>query len=360
MPVDTRRQALAAALAAAQPDLPALLVTKPVNVRYVTGFTGSNGAVLVPRDGDAVLATDGRYATQAAGEVGDGVEVVVARSLGAELVERAAQGGLRRVGVERHHLTLAAYDALAKAADRAGVELIDGGSAVEAIRERKDDDEIAALAAACQITDEVFAAVLGELRPGLTETDVAWRLRVLMHDRDAEPAFDSIVAFGENSARPHHQPTDRALRAGDLVKLDFGAKVAGYHADMTRTVVAGRAQAWQREVHDVVRRIQAEARARTVPGAVPVDLDTAARSAIEAAGYDVAHGLGHGVGLEIHESPFLVPGSTADRLVDRVPVTVEPGVYLPGRGGVRVEDTVLVREGGPEALTTSPRELIEI
>jgi Xaa-Pro aminopeptidase len=144
------------------------------------------------------------------------------------------------------------------------------------------------------------------------------------------------------------------------VKLDFGGRIAGYHSDMTRTVVLGSAADWQRDLHALVASIQAELRAATVPGAVPVELDGVAAERIRAAGHDAAHGLGHGVGLEIHESPFLVPGSTAARLAERVPVTVEPGVYLPGRGGVRIEDTVVVRTGGAESLTTSPRELIEV
>jgi Xaa-Pro aminopeptidase len=181
-----------------------------------------------------------------------------------------------------------------------------------------------------------------------------------MHERGAEPAFDAIVAFGPHSAIPHHQPTDRPLAPGDLVKLDFGAQVHGYHADMTRTVVVGSPAAWQRELHDAVREMQQRARARVVPGAVPVELDDVVRDEIRAAGYDVAHGLGHGVGLQIHEAPFLVAGSAAAPLELGVPVTVEPGVYLPGRGGVRIEDTVLVRPEGAEPLTTSPRELLEV
>jgi Xaa-Pro aminopeptidase len=351
---DRRRKALRDRLG---DDVDAILVTRLVNVRYLTGFTGSNAALLVGSDGAAVLATDGRYAEQARAEAGD-VEVLVTRATQTDLVRRAAGSGHRRIALERDDVTLAAHDRLVEAAPDA--EFADARGAVEALRVVKDDDEIALLREACAVTDAAFDAVLPSVREGVTERDVAWALLRAMHERGAGPAFDSIVAFGENSARPHHQPTDRALARGDLVKLDFGAQVGGYHADMTRTVVLGPAADWQRDLHALVRDIQADARARTDVGAVPADLDEGVRVAITAAGYDVAHGLGHGVGLEIHESPFLTPGSAADRLVDRVPVTVEPGVYLPGRGGVRIEDTVVVRHGGAEPLTRSPRDLLEL
>ena len=355
MTTEARRAALAARLG---DDADAFLVSSLVNVRYLTGFTGSNAALLMARDGSAVLATDGRYATQAAEEAA-GVELRVTRSLGPELIKHAARRRWRRVGIERAHLSVAAYDGL-RAAAGDDVELADLGEPVEALRVHKDDSELIAIAAACRVTDEVFTAVLGRLRPGVTETDVAWAMRVEMHHRGSEPAFESIVAFGPNSAIPHHRPSDRALRAGDLVKLDFGANVDGYASDMTRTVVLGPAEEWQRELHGLVRSIQQGCRSAAVPGAIPVELDARAGEQIRAAGHSAAHGLGHGVGLQIHESPFLVPGSTADRLADGVPVTIEPGVYLPGRGGVRIEDTVLVRAGGADSLTHSSRELIEI
>ena len=355
MSFESRRTALANVVA----DIAdAYLVTNLVNVRYLTGFTGSNAAMLVPADGAPLLATDGRYATQARQECPD-VELLVARRLGADLVEHARQAGWRRLAIERHQVTLTAYDALLGAAAD-DVDYVDGGLAVEKLRTVKDETEIALLRQACQVTDEVFAAVLPALRPGVTEVDIAWRMREEMRIRDAEPAFDSIVAFGPNSARPHHQPTGRALATGELVKMDFGARVGGYHADMTRTVCCGGAADWQRDLHALVEVIQQEARKQVTIGAVPEQIDAAVRARIEGTGHDVAHGLGHGVGLEIHESPFLVPDSPAARLVDRVAVTVEPGIYLPGRGGVRIEDTVLVSADGAEPFTTSPRELIEI
>ena len=355
MPVAQRLQALGTAL---NGTADAYLVSLPVNVRYLTGFTGSNGAVLVTADGSGLLATDGRYATAAAQQSPD-VELIVTRRVVPDLVTHARQRGLRRIAIERHGMSLGAYDAVLDAAGD-DVEFVDGEQAVEALRSVKDADEISLLSAACRVTDEAFDAVLEELRPGVSELDIAWRLREEMHRRGAEPAFDSIVAFGPNSARPHHEPTARPLARGDFVKMDFGACVEGYHADMTRTVCCGQAADWQRDLHALVAQIQRDTSAEVRPGALPVELDAAARHRIETAGHEVAHGLGHGVGLEIHESPFLVQESTAARLVDRVAVTVEPGIYLPGRGGVRIEDTVLVSPEGAESLTTSPRELIEI
>ena len=354
MTTASRRDALVAAL---PEDVDGALVTHLVNVRYLTGFTGSNAAVLVLRERDPQLATDGRYTEQAAVEAPD-VRIVVTRSLGPRLIQRAVELGARRVAIERHHVTLTEHDSLRAAAD--AVELTDLGDAVEQLRIEKDPGELAALAEACEITDAAFADVLQILRPGITERDVAWRLLESVRDAGAEgAAFDSIVAFGPHSAVPHHQPTDRPLAVGDLVKMDFGARVRGYHADMTRTVVCGTPADWQRDLHDQVAAVQEECRAATVPGADPLELDLLAQRLIEKTGYRLVHGLGHGVGLEIHERPFLVPSTTAARLVARVPVTVEPGIYLPGRGGVRIEDTVLVAPGGADPLTTSTRELVE-
>ena len=352
---DDRRRALAASL---HGIADAYLVTNIVNVRYLTGFTGSTAALLVSADGSAVLATDGRYEVQARQQT-PGVDVLVTRRLSGDLVAHASGANRRRIAIERHAITLTGYDAMLDIADES-VEFVDGEQRVERLRAVKDEGEIALLTEACRITDEAFAAILGELRPGVAEKDIAWRLREHMRARGADIAFDSIVAFGPDSARPHHSPGDRPLAVGDLVKMDFGACVGGYHADMTRTVCCGAASEWQRELHSLVVDIQQVARGEIRPGAVPVELDAATRARIEQAGHDVAHGLGHGVGLEIHESPFLVPESTAARLVDRVAVTVEPGIYLPGRGGIRIEDTVLVSADGAESLTTAPRELIEI
>ena len=338
-------------------DIDAMLVTKLVNVRYLTGFTGSSGAVLVRRDGDAVLATDGRYDEQARAEAPE-LPIVVSRTPAAELVATARNRDPSRLGIEWTHVTLASFDALRDAAG--DVDLVAAPGSVEQLRECKDEDEIAALRTACAVTDHAFSVGMDLLRPGLTERELAWALVSAMRAAGAQDAFDSIVAFGENSSMPHHQPTARSLRHGDLVKVDFGALVDGYHADMTRTVVFGSAQDWQRELHAQVAAVAQSCRAAAVAGAVPVELDAFARDQIAACGHPSAHGLGHGVGLEIHESPLLVPGSGAAPLRPGCTVTIEPGIYLPGRGGVRIEDVLLITDGAPELLTSTARDLVEV
>lgn len=373
-PYADRRRRLVDVLAAAgtsdnQPAAEALLVTDPVNVRYLCGFTGSNGALLVTADA-AVLATDGRYTEQAAAESPD-VELVVTRQLTTELLARSRTLGAGRVGFEAEHLTVAAHRRLADAvpdgdaamaAAGGRVELVAAGRLVEALRVHKDESEIALLTEACAITDRALADVLVTLRPGMTEREVAHALeaRMLAHGAEAR-AFSTIVATGPHSSIPHHQPTDRPIAAGDLLKMDFGALAGGYHADMTRTVVVGAEPAgWQRDLYALVAEAQRRGREALAVGAALRDVDLAARSVIADAGHaeHFPHGLGHGVGLVIHEDPFFSHAATGT-LDDRTPVTVEPGVYLPGRGGVRIEDTLVVRAGGtPTLLTQSTKELL--
>lgn len=347
-------------LARALPEsIEALLVTDSRNVRYLTGFTGSNGALLVFRDIPPVVSTDSRYLVQIAAQSPD-LECVDARDPAAALAARAAAEGVGQLGVEATDVTLAQRERLVSAVAGAA-ELVAVTGLVEGLRCVKDGPEIAVLSRACAITDLAFADLLGSLRPGVSEREAAWMLEtsVRAHGGDGM-AFDSIVAFGPNSAIPHHEPSDRPCARGDLVKVDFGAKVDGYHADMTRTIAVPPVADWQRDLHAVVFAVQETCRAATVVGARPAELDELARREIEAAGHASTHGLGHGVGLAIHEAPFLTASSTADRLVAHVPVTIEPGVYLPGHGGVRIEDTVLLGSDGARALTTSPRELIEL
>ncbi|MFC7733140.1 M24 family metallopeptidase [Actinomadura keratinilytica] len=351
-----RRERLAAWTAAH--DLDALLVTRLVNVRYLTGLDSSNAALLVPADGPPVLATDGRYAGTAA-RVCPELEAVIDRHTAEKLLERAAAAGARRLGFEPHAVTVERHTGLTRAAPD-GLELRPAGRPVEELRTVKDDAELALLAEACAITDRAFDAVLPMLRPGVTEREIAVALERRMVDLGAErPAFDSIVASGPNGAIPHHRPGDRPLARGDLVTMDFGARRGGYHADMTRTVAIGAAADWQRDLYDLVRRAQQAAVEAARPGAETRDVDAAARDLIAAAGHggDFTHGVGHGVGLEIHEAPLLGYDRTG-KLVDRVPITAEPGIYLAGRGGVRIEDTLVARTGGPELLTTTTKDLL--
>src|SRR6266545_6210098 len=310
----------------------AALITSGVNVRYLTGLASSNAALLLPVSGTAVLATDSRYAPAAQRDCPD-LELVTDRFTEPAL----AASGLTLIPMHR---------------------------AVEGLRMVKDEAEIALLARACQITAESFEAVLAGIRPGRTERELAIALEREMTDRGAEKlAFDTIVASGPNGDTPHHVPTDRPIFAGDLVTIDCGARYVGYHADMTRTVAVGEPAAWQREIYDQVAAAQQAGLAAVAVGADVADVDAAARDLISAAGHGghFGHGTGHGVGLEIHEAPMIGYGRTG-RLTAGVPVTIEPGIYLPGRGGVRIEDTLVVRAGTGaipgELLTTVTRELL--
>ena len=358
----TRRDGLRAVLAAADAD--AALITSLVNVRYLTGLASSHAALLVPADGQPVLATDSRYALAAARDCPD-TELVTTRTVETTLAGLAGQRGLRRLAFEAHEMTVARHAALTSA--DGGLELRPLGRVVEDLRVVKDAGELALLAHACAITGDAFDAVAPQIKTGMTERELAVLIERAMIERGAEkPAFDTIVASGPNGAIPHHTPSARAFAPGDMITIDCGARYGGYHADMTRTVVLGPPALWQRDLYALVAAAQQAGIAAAEPGAAVADVDAAARDLITQAGHgeQFSHGLGHGVGLEIHEAPMLGharPGT----LADQVPITVEPGIYLPGRGGVRIEDTLVVRSGTPAAArdlltttaTATPREL---
>ena len=271
------------------------------------------------------------------------------------------------MGFESHVVTVDGYDALAAALGDAGgtTELVRASQTVEALREIKDEGEVALLRLACEAADAALADLVdrGGLRPGRTEREVGRELEALMLDHGAEGvSFETIVASGANSAIPHHRPTEAVLAAGDFVKIDFGALVGGYHSDMTRTFVLGKAADWQLEVYQLVADAQRAGREALQPGADLRDVDAAARLVIADAGHGehFGHGLGHGVGLQIHEAPGIGATAAGTLLAGSV-VTVEPGVYLPERGGVRIEDTLVVAGEtsghAPELLTRFPKEL---
>lgn len=357
MPADhaARRAALSEILPAEGID--ALLVTDLVNIRYLTGFTGSNAALLVWAGVQPVFfATDGRYREQAAEQAPD-LTPVISRDPRAPLLQVAA-GSM--VGFEAQHLSVASHAELVAGAPE--VPLRGTTGLVESLRVVKDEHEVGLLRRACAIADGALASLLaGEgIRPGRTERQVARELEWLMYEGGADGiSFETIVATGANSAVPHHRPTDAMLADGDLVKLDFGAQLGGYHSDMTRTVALGSCAQWQRDTYELVLEAQLAGLAAVMPGARAVQVDAAARAVIEEAGLGelFVHGLGHGVGLQIHEAPGI--GATATgTLPCGAAVTVEPGVYHARRGGVRIEDTVIVREGGPEILTLTSKELM--
>jgi len=347
-------------LAAAELD--AMLVTDLVNVRYLSGFTGSNAALLIRADDETpVLATDGRYRTQAAQQASD-AEIVIERACGPHLVARAAAAGVGRLGFESHVVTVDGFQALCDAAG--DVELVRAAGTVEALREVKDAGEIAVLRLACEAADAALHDLVerGGLQPGRTEKEVCRELESLMLDHGADGiSFETIVAAGPNSAIPHHRPTDAVLTTGDFVKIDFGAQVCGYHSDMTRTFVLGSAAQWQLDLYELVATAQRAGREALAPGVCLKDVDAASRQVIADAGFgeNFGHGLGHGVGLQIHEAPG-INATAAGTLLAGSAVTVEPGVYLPDRGGVRIEDTLVVSSDAletPDLLTRFPKEL---
>jgi Xaa-Pro aminopeptidase len=353
---EARRHAVRALLAAA--DLSALLVTRPANVRYLTGFSGSHGALLLLHD-RTLFFTDGRYRHQAADEV-PGAEVVLASGdlFGAVVgVVRTAGDGL---GFEPAGLSWNEGQRLR--AGLPGQAVVPAPPLVEELREVKDERELGAMREAARLAGEALAGVLPTLRAGVTERQVAVELELAMRRLGGDGlAFDTIVAFGEQAAEPHHRPGQRPLAAGDLVKLDFGPKVDGYCADLTRTVVLGPASQRQRDLYELVGHAQAAGLACVRAGATGGEVDRACRQPIVEAGLgdSFPHPSGHGIGLEIHEAPRLAAGSRAP-IASGTPVTVEPGVYLPGFGGIRIEDLVVARPDGHELLTTTSKELLEL
>jgi Xaa-Pro aminopeptidase len=341
-------------------DADAVLVTAAPNVRYLTGLASSNAALLLSADGTGILATDSRYALAAERDAPD-LELLTERSVEGRLAAEAARRGVRKLAFEAHEMTVERHAGVA--AEAAGVTTVPFGRRIEELRMVKDQSELELLAAACRISAQALADVLPQIRPGLSERALASLLDYRMAQLGADrPAFETIVASGPNGAIPHHSPTDRPLRRGDLVTMDFGALHAGYHADMTRTVAVGEPAGWQRDIYDLVAEAQRTGIEAVEVGAETGAVDAAARDVIEAAGHGehFKHGLGHGVGLEIHEAPMLGYDRTG-KLADRVPVTVEPGVYLPGKGGVRIEDVLVVTAGGgARILTSATRELLAL
>jgi Xaa-Pro aminopeptidase len=353
-----RRRAVAARLEDLGVD--AFLVTDLANTRYLTGFTGSNGQLLIGGSFELFL-TDGRYEEQARREAPDVDRSASDRSYRGAVVERCASTPVARLGVEAHSMTLGEHARLAEALGD-DVELVASEDVVEDGRRVKDDEERELIRRAQAATDAAFSGILDRFALGVSEGWIARELERLMLEAGADGlAFDPIVAFGENAAEPHHEPGHRVLEEGDVIKLDIGALVDGYHADMTRTIAFGQPTAELQKVHDIVRQAQQAAIDVVRAGMTGVEVDAAARSVITEAGYGgrFVHGLGHGVGLEIHEQPWLGTTQTNELPAGSV-VTIEPGIYLLGIGGVRIEDMVEVRDDGCAVVGVSTRELIEL
>jgi len=337
----------------------ALLVTNPYNRRYLTGFTGSSGYVLVT-ESRQILLSDFRYRTQAGFEAPD-VEFVEHAARAEETIGECLRSlGVTRLAIEAESVTVA--DLRKYEAAWPGVQLEPVEGLVAALRAVKDDVELAVIREAARLADRTFDHLLGWIRPGLTEREVAIEIEMFLRRHGASSSsFDTIVASGERSALPHGVATDRRLGVGEFVKLDFGAYYRGYCSDLTRTIVLGKPTDRQRELYAVVLEAQETCLRGIRPGMTGREADALARDVIRRYGYEelFGHGTGHGIGLEIHEAPRLSPTSESV-LAAGMTVTVEPGIYVPGFGGVRIEDDVVLTAGGAETLTAAPKQLISV
>jgi Xaa-Pro aminopeptidase len=333
-----------------------LVVFNLVNVRFLAGFTGSDGALVLGAD-ESWFLTDSRYTTQANQEV-TGSRVVEYRRKLEDIAALLLEQGAARVGFEAAHTTVASRDALGGVLP--GVELVPVGEEFDDIRQLKEPEELALLDHCAGIASAAFIGILDRIRPGAVERDLALELEFAMKRSGAEEkSFDFIVASGERGAMPHGKAGDRKLRHGDLVTFDFGAMYRGYASDETVTVAVGAADEKQREIYGIVKDAHDRALDGIRPGVLLSGLDALARRHIEAAGYGqyFGHGLGHGVGLEVHEKPAVSFRSTGV-VTEGMVFTIEPGIYIPGWGGVRIEDTVQVTSEGFRLLTKVPKELM--
>lgn len=340
--------------------LDGFIVTKPANRRYLSGFTGSSGLLLLTQQGEKYLVTDFRYIEQATAQSPDYQVLKQEPKLAVTLRELIEKHGLRKIGLEKDFVTLSVYDDFASNLPQA--EFLPLVNPFEEKRRLKSPRELESIREAVAVADEAFTEIKQIIRPGLSEKAVAAQLEFIMKKFGAEKnSFDTIVASGERSALPHGLASDKLIQAGELVTLDFGAVFAGYCSDITRTLILGEPDKRQKEIYALVLEAQIAALESIRPGITGTQVDKAAREVIAAAGYGeyFGHGLGHGVGLEIHEEPRFAPRDETV-LAPGMVVTVEPGVYLPGWGGVRIEDMIVVSAAGCEILTKAPKDIQEM
>lgn len=332
-----------------------------LNLAYLTGFSGTSGGLIVTQS-EELLLTDSRYTERAKAEAPQ-LEVREIKGNWAErLSEELKALGVRRLGLNSHTISLHDYNLLQEKAPE--VELVPLEGPVERLRLRKDEEEIARLRRAAELTDQAFEFALESVKPGLTELEVAWELEKFMRESGSQGiAFPFIIATGSNSALPHATPGERKLKRGELLLLDIGARYEGYCADLTRMIALGRPSKRERGIYELVLRAQEAALGGIKAGLDGLAADSLAREVIQEAGFgaNFGHGLGHGVGLAVHEGPRLSPlAEKGDLLESGMVVTVEPGIYLVGEFGVRIEDLTVVREEGLEVLSKAPKELRSI
>lgn len=337
-------------------NLDAILVTDLRNIRYLCGFSGSEGALLISRSA-AWFLCDSRYTAQAAAEVQEAeVRECVLRL--ETLNALAVENGLKRIGFEAAHTSVSAFRKISTALS--GIELVELGPVFDDIRTCKGPSEIELLSAVATLASQSLTAILPLIKPGVRESDIALELEFEMRRRGAEGrAFDFIVASGVRGAMPHGRASDKPIRSGELVTIDFGAVKDAYHSDETVTISCGEPGVREREIHAIVKEAHDLAIQQVRPGLSCKELDAVARDYIREHGYGdyFGHGLGHGVGLEIHEKPTLSPRSEAV-LEEGMVITIEPGIYIPDFGGVRIEDTLVVTAEGYRILTSADKQLL--
>jgi len=333
--------------------LSSFLITDLINIRYLTGFTGSS-AYLLLSNGKSIFFTDFRYQEAAKKEVKVDEIKIIKKNFFTEPPRELKE--LKRLAFEEHSLTYKSYSLLREKLPK--VRLIPMRDIVSELRMKKDPEEINLIKEASAITDYVFATILKEIKPGMSEKEVALRIDFLIKER-GDVAFPTIVASGENSSLPHAQPTPKKIKEGEAIILDLGATFQGYASDMTRTIFLGKVPQRLKEIYLIVKKAQEKAISQMRAGQKTKVIDAIARNYIKEKGYGkyFGHGLGHGVGLAVHEKPTISP-LTNEKLLPNFIVTVEPGIYLPGLGGVRIEDLVRISEDGVEILSKSEKELI--
>lgn len=339
-------------------DIDGLMITGPENRYYMSGFTGS-AAMLVISAEKAALITDFRYVEQARAQARE-YRVYMHKTPMTDTLSEVVRGmGITRLGFESERITFALFDSISKALE--GVAMLPVKGLVESLRMIKTQEEIDLIAEAVRITDDAFDHILGMIKPGVAEAEIAGELMAYMIKRDMRPSFDFIVASGVRGALPHGVASDKAIERGDLVTLDFGGFYKRYTSDMTRTVAVGAPSDQQKRMYDLVLAAQLAGIEAARAGVTGAEVDRASRAIIEEAGHGdhFGHGLGHSVGLEVHENPRF--SQTDSRVIQPgMVITVEPGVYVPGCGGVRIEDIVVITDGDAKVLTRSPKHLIQL
>ena len=340
-------------------ELDAILVSTPENRRYVSGFTGSAGYPVIFRD-DAILATDFRYVEQAGNQAPD-FEVLKIGSDWSWFLELMKERKLKKVGFESQHMTVSTFKQVTEAIKELSAKerpaLVATSGIVESLRIVKDPEELSLLQKAIDVADAAMEAVTPTIQSGDTEQEISWRLEKTMRELGADSlSFDTIVAAGPNGAMPHHRPSDRPIASGEPIVIDMGAKVSGYCSDITRTVCVGEPDETFRRIYDTVLGAQLTAIATVRAGMSGGDADELSRTVISEAGHgeDFGHSLGHGVGLAVHEYPRVGPKSE-NELEEGMVFTVEPGIYLSGWGGVRIEDVVLLEHDGARVLSKAKK-----